>query len=604
MTHPVMRPSAAALIVSLAMCLGSGPAAGRFGYGETVDNYCSTYDGSTPFQALGGSTGNGGCLLCHTSTSGSGVRGSTWTWWQNGQYDLFCTGTPPNRAPNGTITSPTANQQITVGSAVTFLGSGTDPDGDALSFNWDFGISNATGPGPHTVTYSAIGTYTATLTVSDGTLDDPTPAIRLVTVRTMQNCTDADGDGFFVGDTSCGPVDCNDADPTVNPNAAEICGDGIDNNCDARIDTADPLAVGCTACLDSDDDSYSPEGGICGPVDCDDTNPSINPGAREICDDGVDNDCDFYLDATDTECSGEDCLGRLLPVIDLSPRVGWDPYREPAELLDGLTVFGTLFVFVPAEPGILQVRFYLDGDLYRTATEVPWDLVGGAASGAGPFNSRTLSNGWHGIRVEADLAGARTDSANASFLVQNLQPNQAPTCMIAAPVANRAIAPGENVTFAGTGMDSDGDLPLAYAWDFGGGAPAANLRDPGAVTFAEAGTFLIRFQVSDSAGLACLDPATVTVTVTEPPGEESFTAHPISTYYVQESHKADWERRPAFCRSCHGANLSGTAASATFGARVWPSDRRQPDGSRLKRYDKGDQVGCLECHEMPEDHGD
>ena len=604
MSRPIMRPSAATLIVSLAMCLGSGSAAARFGYGETVDNYCSAYDGSTPFEALGGNSGNVGCLLCHISTSGSGARGSTWTWWQTGQHNLFCTGTPPNRDPNGTITSPTTDQQIMVGSAVTFLGSGTDPDGDALTFYWDFGDSTATGPGPHSVTYSNIGTYSVTLTVSDGASSDPTPATRSVTVRTAQSCTDADGDGFAVGDTSCGPKDCDDTDPTVNPNATEICGDAIDNNCDGRIDTADPLAVGCTACLDADGDGYSPEGGVCGPVDCDDTNQSTSPGAREICDDGVDNDCDYYLDTTDSECSGEDCLGRLLSVVDLNPHVGWEPSREPAELLEGLTVSGTLFVFVPAEPGILQIRFYLDGALYHTDTEAPWDLVGDSVDGARPFNSRTLANGWHGVRVEADLSGGRTDSTSASFLVQNLLPNQAPTCTVDAPMTNRAIATGESVAFAGTGTDPDGDLPLAYAWDFSGGAPASNVQDPGAVRFAKAGTFRVSFKVTDSAGLACPSPDTVTITVTNPPGEESFTAHPISTYYVAESHKADWKRRPDFCRSCHGADLRGTTASATFAARVWPSDRRQPDGSTLKRYVKGERVGCLDCHEMPEEDDD
>ncbi len=37
---------------------------------------------------------------------------------------------------------------------------------------------------------------------------------------------DVDGDGYLSS------VDCNDNDPAINPDAAEVCGDGIDQNCD------------------------------------------------------------------------------------------------------------------------------------------------------------------------------------------------------------------------------------------------------------------------------------------------------------------------------------------------------------------------------------
>jgi len=110
-------------------------------------------------------------------------------------------------------------------------------------------------------------------------------------------CTDGDNDTYALEGGDCGPVDCNDDNAAVNPSAAENCTDGIDNDCDGLIDAQDPSAVGCPpVCTDSDGDTYAVEGGDCGPVDCDDSDAAINPGAAEICGDGIDNTCDGVID--------------------------------------------------------------------------------------------------------------------------------------------------------------------------------------------------------------------------------------------------------------------------------------------------------------------
>jgi len=117
---------------------------------------------------------------------------------------------------------------------------------------------------------------------------------------------DKDGDGYEI------PDDCDDNDDLVNPDAVEVCDDGIDNECDGLVDCydTDDCLSGCAACTDVDVDGYyNEDGGCSGSDDCDDSNEFINPGATEICDDGIDNDCNGLIDSDDTYCKDNDVDG-------------------------------------------------------------------------------------------------------------------------------------------------------------------------------------------------------------------------------------------------------------------------------------------------------
>jgi len=69
--------------------------------------------------------------------------------------------------------------------AITFTGTGSsDPDADPLTYQWDFG-DGTTGSGPTpTHAYAALGSYTATLVVNDGTANS-TPATATVTINNL-----------------------------------------------------------------------------------------------------------------------------------------------------------------------------------------------------------------------------------------------------------------------------------------------------------------------------------------------------------------------------------------------------------------------------------
>ncbi len=112
------------------------------------------------------------------------------------------------------------------------------------------------------------------------------------------------------GDGSPNSRDCADTNPDIYPGAAETC-DGLDQDCDGAIDDD---AVDATAFyLDDDEDGFGgdvilaactqPEGTQTTSADCDDDDDEVYPGAPEICDDDVVNDCDGDADLAREGCT-------------------------------------------------------------------------------------------------------------------------------------------------------------------------------------------------------------------------------------------------------------------------------------------------------------
>ncbi len=152
---------------------------------------------------------------------------------------------------------------------------------------------------------------------------------------------DLDDDGDGVADT----LDCKPRDASIHPGAVEVPDDGVDQDCDGSDSVtcfadADGDSFGATkviavgACLASKGLSS-----VAG--DCDDTAASVHPGASEIAGDGIDQDCDGKDSMTCYVDGDGDGVGATAKIVAVGSCVGagWstsggdcddgDPARHP-----------------------------------------------------------------------------------------------------------------------------------------------------------------------------------------------------------------------------------------------------------------------------------
>ena len=108
----------------------------------------------------------------------------------------------------------------------------------------------------------------------------------------LQECfdEDVDGDGFLGRSFCQESIDCDDTDASINPGATEVCDDAVDNNCDGIFAGADTVEV-CGNGLDDDCDGEIDE-------------RASEPGLELNCEDGLDDDCDGWVDGEDADCGG------------------------------------------------------------------------------------------------------------------------------------------------------------------------------------------------------------------------------------------------------------------------------------------------------------
>ncbi len=164
--------------------------------------------------------------------------------------------------------------------------------------------------------------------------------------------TDNDQDGYAQGtgytvacsqpkyySTALG--DCDDNDPTIHPGATEIC-NGRDDNCNGLIDEGLPTNTYCT---DADGDGHGTASGpkltACRATrgfapcdnDCNDNDPTIYPGAPELCNFRDDN-CNSLIDEDFGDTCGVGWCFRYGSVCSPGHCVPGQPAREVCNGVD------------------------------------------------------------------------------------------------------------------------------------------------------------------------------------------------------------------------------------------------------------------------------
>lgn len=364
-------------------------------------------------------------------------------------------------------------------------------------------------------------------------------------------CADNDSDGYGnpASITCAKPqLDCDDSNANIKPGAAEIC-DGADNNCDGQTDEGcdndndDYCACGQTFAYGSDLTATCPgtnttdATAIANTCDCKDNNAGINLAAAEICDNGLDDDCDTKIDCADVDCvANAACTGAATcsdntQTNTCSTATGAPWYCDNIKnLIENCTACGCSGSWVCSLAGTFCCDNACNGSCFPAGCTVDKDpdcacQDGNACCGFGCNNandndcSASCTENWTCTVWSACASGVQTrtctDSNNCGTTVN--KPGEEQFCIVTEienPFDGDNFIQGDSIFFWANSYG--GTPPYTYKWDsdkIGNfSTDQAPMTD---ITSWPTGTHTIALTVTDSAGQTGNDSIQINI---NPPG--------------------------------------------------------------------------------------
>jgi cytochrome c len=422
--------------------------------------------------------------------------------------------------------------------SVQFSSEGSrDPDGTAITYAWDLdgdGTTDSTDANPAR-TYTNPGNYAATLTVTDGTGKTGTASVAL-TVGNTKPTVAFDGPptgGFFdwgdqikykvtVTDPEDGTIDCD----TVQIQAIfghDSHGHPLDqyHGCEGTIQTT--LSNGHSEgdnifyVLEA---SYADKGGAGG--------SNSLTGRAQVILQPKHKQAEFFTSTGRTA----DGAGSGTPGVQTE--TAGDDQGGGQDI--GSIEDGDWWTFDPVDlTGIDALRFRAASASTGGTIQARWNAPDGPLVGSADVPN---TGGWQTYQdVTMNVAQQPGQSGKLYFVVRRpagstetggllnvnwvdfvgkgLTDNQRPAVSATADPTSGMVP--LKVDFSATATDPEGDIPLAYKWDFGvAGAPQPTTPDA-SYTYVTAGTYTATVTVTDAKGAITTKPLTVKVD-SPPPG--------------------------------------------------------------------------------------